>query len=148
MAEAVELTNMCMIYDNNGNVLVQEKINPNWHGMTYPGGHVEPGESIVGSVVREVREETGLEIREPKLCGIKQFQKLDGTRYLVFLYKTDQFSGVIQSSREGEVFWIQLKDADKYQWVPDFSDMRRVFEDESVSELFYYRDETLKREYF
>lgn len=40
--EQVVLTNMCMICDG-GNVLVQDKRNPGWPGMTYPGGHVEPG---------------------------------------------------------------------------------------------------------
>ena len=43
--EEVELTNMCMICDRKGNVLVQNKINhPTWHGWNFPGGHVEKGE--------------------------------------------------------------------------------------------------------
>ena len=40
--EEVELTNMCMICDGKGNVLVQDKKNhPTWHGWNFPGGHVE-----------------------------------------------------------------------------------------------------------
>ena len=43
--EEVELTNMCMVCDGNGNVLVQnKKNNPVWHGWNFPGGHVEKGE--------------------------------------------------------------------------------------------------------
>ena len=43
--EEVELTNMCMICDGKGNVLVQDKRNnPNWSGWNFPGGHVEKGE--------------------------------------------------------------------------------------------------------
>lgn len=38
--EKIELTNMCMIYDNNGNVVVQDKINQSWGGITFPGGHI------------------------------------------------------------------------------------------------------------
>lgn len=53
--ETVELTNMCMVEDGKGNVLVQNRLNPNWPGIVYPGGHVEAGESITASVVREVR---------------------------------------------------------------------------------------------
>lgn len=34
--EKIELTNMCMIYDNNGNVVVQDKINKSWGGITFP----------------------------------------------------------------------------------------------------------------
>lgn len=58
--EKIELTNMCMIYDNNGNVVVQDKINKSWGGITFPGGHIEKRESFVDSVIREVKEETGL----------------------------------------------------------------------------------------
>lgn len=38
---------MCMVYDDKGNVLVQDKIDENWGGLTFPGGHVEKGESFV-----------------------------------------------------------------------------------------------------
>ncbi len=44
--ETVVLTNMCMVYDGEGNMLVQDRLNPEWPGVTFPGGHVEPGESF------------------------------------------------------------------------------------------------------
>lgn len=100
--ETVVLTNMCMIYDNQGNILVQDRLDPDWPGVTFPGGHVEPGESFVESVIREVREETGLAIRKPQLCGLKQFLRDDGVRYIVFFFKTNCFSGELTSSDEGE----------------------------------------------
>ena len=58
MIEKAEFTNMCMIYDNEGNVLVQNRVK-SWCGYAFPGGHLEPMESIVDSVIREVKEETG-----------------------------------------------------------------------------------------
>lgn len=82
--ETVELTNMCMVEDGKGNVLVQNRLDPNWSGIVYPGGHVEAGESITASVVREVREETGLTVQNPTLCGVKQFWLDDGVRFIVF----------------------------------------------------------------
>lgn len=53
-----ELCNMCMITDQAGRVLVQDRLpKPTnaWCGLTFPGGHVEPGENVVASVIREVR---------------------------------------------------------------------------------------------
>ena len=67
--ESVEFVNMCMI-KNGDKVLVQDRVSPDWPGITFPGGHVERGESFVAAVIREVREETGLTISKPQLCGI------------------------------------------------------------------------------
>ena len=36
----VELTNMCMIYDDQGNVLVEEKVGKDYKGIVFPGGHI------------------------------------------------------------------------------------------------------------
>lgn len=67
-----ELCNMCMVSDSLGRVLVQDRLpkptNP-WSGLTFPGGHVEPGETVVASVIREVREETGLTVSDLRSCG-------------------------------------------------------------------------------
>ncbi|MBO5410173.1 MAG: NUDIX domain-containing protein, partial [Clostridia bacterium] len=47
MNTQVELTNMVMIEDKaTGKVLVQERVK-SWKGLSFPGGHVEPGESFV-----------------------------------------------------------------------------------------------------
>ena len=90
-AERVILTNMCMVYDGD-RILVQNKVNDDWTGLCFPGGHVENRESFVKSVIREVKEETGLTIYEPRLCGVKQFYTEKDERYIVFLYKTNRFA--------------------------------------------------------
>lgn len=101
---------MCMICDGKGNVLVQDKTNSsNWCGWIFPDGHVEKGEYVTPSVIREIREETRLIIEKPRLCGIKEFHKSkDGKRYIVFLYIADKFVGDLKASGEGEVFWYPL----------------------------------------
>jgi len=138
--ERVILTNMCMVTDENGNVLVQNRADTSWSGIVFPGGHVEPGESFVEAVIREVWEETGITVIEPRLCGIKQFMTLENVRYIVFLFKTERFKGELRSSDEGEAFWIPMVDRDRYDWVRGFEDMWKIFLDEEVSEIRYFRE--------
>lgn len=136
-SEQAVFTNMCMIYDDKGNILVQDRKNPNWPGITFPGGHVEPGEAFSASVIREVKEETGLTIEKPQLCGIKQFQTKNDERYVVLFYKSCHFSGELAASDEGEVFWIPREDLLKYPLASDFAEMVQVMESEVLSEFFY-----------
>ena len=146
-SENAVLTNMCMIYDGQGNILVQDRLDPDWPGVTFPGGHVEPGESFTKAVIREVWEETGLTIESPKLCGLKQFPEDDGTRYIVMLYKTNQFSGELCSSDEGKVFWIKRSELEQYQLPVNFDQMLQVFEDDQIGEHYCHWDgDVFKRE--
>lgn len=138
--EKVVLTNMCMIYDDDGNILVQDKIGRSWGGVTFPGGHIEPDESFHDSVIREVKEETGLDIRNPRLCGIKHWKWSKRSRYIVLLYKTDEFSGNLQSSNEGKVFWIKKEDLNKYKLAEGFETMFKVFDDDSLSEFMSVKE--------
>ena len=140
-SESAVFTNMCMVTDGAENVLVQDRKNPDWPGCTFPGGHVEAGESFVESVIREVREETGLTVDNPTLCGIKQFQDMKGNRYVVLLYRADKFSGEICSSDEGEIFWVKRSELESLELADDFETMLRIFEDPTLSEVQYYRED-------
>lgn len=99
--------------------------------------HVEHGESFSGSVIREVKEETGLDIQRPVLCGVKQFQTKVDARYVVLFYKTDRFSGTLRSSEEGDVFWIKRSELETYSLADDFEKMLEVFESSEISEFYY-----------
>ena len=132
--EQIELTNMCMIYDDEGNVVVQDKIGKSWGGLTFPGGHVEKGESFVDSVIREVKEETGLYIKHPKLCGIKWWQVDKNKRYVVILFKTNEYSGKLKSSIEGKTFWASLDEIPKMKLAPECDKILEVFRNNDFCE--------------
>lgn len=137
--ENVILTNMCLIEDEQGNIVIQKR-DPKryaWSGVALPGGHIEAGESLHEAVVREVYEETGLTIFNPRLVGMKHWHTKEGIRYLVFLYRTKDFTGEIQSTEEGEIKWVPRKDLVKLDLAYDMLNLLRVFEEEELSELFY-----------
>lgn len=107
-----ELCNMCMVMDNEGRVLVQERLpkptNP-WCGLTFPGGHLEHGESIVESTIREMKEETGLLVSNLQNCGFVQwYNPAKDLQYIVFLFKTNTYTGTLKDSAEGNVRWMTL----------------------------------------
>ena len=133
--ENVELTVLCLI-QNGSKILLQNRIKEDWKGYTLPGGHVEHGESFVNAVVREMKEETGLDIISPKLVGIKQFPITNG-RYIVLLFKTEKFTGSIVSSDEGAVEWIETDRLSEINTVSDFYDLMKVFNDPELTEFQY-----------
>ena len=138
-SELAIFTNLCMVYDDAGNILVIDRKKEDWPGITFPGGHVEHGESFTESVIREVFEETGPTIEQPILCGTKQFQTEKEERYVVLLYKSNHFTGSLRSSAEGEVFWIPRSSLSQYPLSVDFADMIRIFEEDDLSEFYYYK---------
>lgn len=141
--ETVQLTNMCMIMDESTKkVLVQVRNKNDWDGITFPGGKVEKGESIVLSVKREVKEETGLKIGHVIPCGIKDwydFKKKE--RYIVFFYKTSDYSGtLLPASDEGENKWMSLEEIYASSTAPDFLEMLDIFTGKVKHTEFFYED--------
>lgn len=136
MSEKAVFLNMCMITDEKGRILVQNRASQKWSGLSFPGGHVEKGESFVKSVEREVFEETGLTISNAKLCGVKQFLN-DDERCVVFLFKCSHFEGKLRGSNEGEVFWLFPSELKNYPLTKDFEELLKVFTDESLTEFYY-----------
>ena len=137
-AEKAIVTVLCMICDGN-KILLQDRVKKDWRGLTFPGGHVEKEESFVQAVIREMKEETGLTIKEPRLCGVKQFQTAADERYIVLLFKTDQFEGNVVSSEEGEMRWVDRDSLQDHVLVNDFMELLKVFDSDCYNEFMYER---------
>ena len=133
--ELVELTVLCLVRKED-EILLQNRVKQDWHGYALPGGHVEPGESIVEAVIREMKEETGLRISHPRLCGIKQFP-FDGGRYLVFLFVADRFEGALRGSGEGTVEWVRRDALARLDTVDDLEELLQVMEMDELTEFQY-----------
>ena len=133
--ESVELTVLCLIQDGK-RILLQNRVKEDWKGYTFPGGHVESGESFVDAVKREMKEETGLDIINPGLVGIKQFP-IENGRYIVLLFKAVEFSGNVVSSDEGEMEWIDMEKLSEVNVVEDFYDLMKVLNDPDLNEFQY-----------
>ena len=117
----VILTNMCMIYKENGEFLVQLRKKSDWPGINFPGGHVEDLESIEESVYREIKEETGLTLKSIEFVSYFEWNvPTESTRHLVLLFRSKDFEGEIISSKEGEVFFMREDELEKYPLSTDF----------------------------
>ena len=143
-ATSTILTNLCLIEDTSTNKVVLQYRSPeknHWSGYAFPGGHIEEGESLVESVIREIEEETGLTISNPQLVAVKNWQLEDGTRYIVFCYKATEYTGQLRSSEEGEVSWVEKDQLEKLDLSYDMLPLLEVMEDPYLSE-YYYRKRT------
>ena len=138
------LCNLYMVEDLENRKVVLQYRSPektHWAGHAFPGGHIEEGESLAESVIREVYEETGLTIADPKLVAVKDWSLDDGGRYIVFCYKATEFTGQLRSSEEGEVSWVEKDQLDQLDLSYDMLPLLEVMEDPDLSE-YYYRKRT------
>ncbi|RMC39982.1 MULTISPECIES: 8-oxo-dGTP diphosphatase [unclassified Lactobacillus] len=131
--ERVTLTNMCMI-ENKQKILVINRNDPTWPGLTFPGGHVEAHESFHDSVIREIKEETNLTIKKPHLVGIKQFYDDNNNRYIVFFYIATKFSGQLKASKEGELIWMTKKELQQEKLAYNFDRDLKVYFNNDIDE--------------
>ncbi len=133
--ENVELTVLCLIEDGD-RILLQNRVKKDWQGYTLPGGHVEQGESFVDAVVREMKEETGLDIVNPRLVGVKQFPTENG-RYIVLLFKATQWFGNVTSSEEGVMEWVAYSCLSEMKTVSDLEELLKVMNTPELTEFQY-----------
>lgn len=87
------------------------------------GGHIERDEDVLTSLRREVREETGLEIDEPRLRAVVVADEGAGPGVLFFVYCATSATRAVHSSSEGELAWVPRARLMDYDLVPDLREL-------------------------
>jgi 8-oxo-dGTP diphosphatase len=107
------LYTMCMVQDSDKVLLIKRPDNRGFPGYLAPGGKIDFPESLVGGVIREVKEETGLNVSNLVFKGIDEYvNPKKNVRYMVFNYWTDTFSGgLMEDPPEGELVWVPISEA-------------------------------------
>ena len=123
----IKLTTMCMIYNDNGEILVQDRTKNDWPGITFPGGKVEKDELIEESCIREIKEETGLDIKNLECMNYIEWNTIEeNVRHLCILFRTKDYDGKLIDSSEGKNFFIKEKDIQKYNLSYDFLKIYKI----------------------
>ena len=113
-----------------------------WNGL---GGKFEAGEMPEECVVREILEESGLSLQNPKLCGLLMFPNFKGNDWYVFVFTATEFSGELIDSPEGKLEWIpDEKILDLELWESDHIFMPWIREGKFFSAKFEYDGDEMR----
>jgi 8-oxo-dGTP diphosphatase len=79
-----------------------------WNGL---GGKLEPGETPEECAIREIKEESGLDVSSPLLKGVLTFPAFANDEdWYAFVFVARQFTGELIDSPEGRLAWIEDDD--------------------------------------
>ena len=135
MANRIILTNMCMLYKEDHSFLVINRLKKDWPGINFPGGHVEANESVEESVIREMKEETGLNVHSLEFVTYYEWNMIEeGVRHLCLLFRSKDFDGTLKSSSEGKVFFIKKDELSHHLLSIDFDKILEL----ASKDIFYF----------
>ena len=104
-----------------------------WIGV---GGHFEKGESPEDCLLREVKEETGLELTSYQFRGIVTFISDEWPDEYMCLYTADRYTGDIGNCDEGELVWVEKeKIMDLNIWESDKIFLKLLMENQPFFSL-------------
>lgn len=83
------------------------------------GGHVEEGEDVIESAIREAKEEAGIRLLNPKIKGVVNVKGFAEKNVIMFIITGTTEDEVVKATLEGELEWVNQKDIDSLPVFPD-----------------------------
>lgn len=102
------------------------------HKRIYPGryngvgGHLERDEDPLSGAVREIQEETGLDVTNVRLRGIIHVDAGEATGIMVFVFSAEAVSRELAATDEGTLEWVSWQQAFDLPLVEDLPILLRV----------------------
>lgn len=108
-----------IIENVDGNILIGKRNSKHAPYFSIPGGKLDTGETFEETAIREIKEETGLTIKHPKVIAVtnnlKTFQE-EGLHYVSIILYTNDFSGtptILEPDKCSEWLWCNPNDSPK-----------------------------------
>ena len=139
----MKLATLCYVIKDNKTLMIYRNKKENdyhegkWNGL---GGKFEAGESPEDCAIREMKEETGLDVKSPIMKGFITFPNFDGVDdWYVFVFVFKEFEGELIDSPEGHLEWINNdKLTELNLWEGDKIFLPWLFQDKFFSAKFDY----------
>lgn len=119
------LWTVCLIQQGDY-VLLLDRQHDDFKGFIPPGGKVEFPESLTEAAIREVKEETGLDVCNLRYKGLYEYvNPVKNDRYMIYNYLTTSFSGtLLENTQEGKPVWVHVNEVPR---LPMQASIRRRF---------------------